>query len=555
MVARAASGPPAFSPLDRPRVAIAGDGRWAAVADSTRIGLIELPGRATSAELALEAEARASEIAWVGAPPQLAVLTRHPAHTTVRLVDPHGARPLGELRLDAPMRLLSSVGPHVLAVGPPGVVVLTAADGQLTPHPLPVRSVPTTAGAAGGHFVIAAAGGIEEWDPHSRTPKRRLRLVRAGTITALGGSERVVWMTTQQQPSRIDVIPLVNRGQPRVHELPEPIAHVSGQPTSDLVVCVGAATGRLYVIDLDRHGPPRVVGAEDLDRVEAAALVDVAMSAVVAAQACRPLALVPLERDEAELGSEEAPLATLMPDAERAAAPPAARGEDAHPGPPPVPLELAPPRWSWRDDVVAWARAVMSGAAERGAPPAPPIDALAARFELPAHLVPALVLLYGAHLAGERGAAPVDVARVLGRRWDEALGRGQLVSRALASCAGSRLRLTRPIQRVLDELPATTGQLVGAPGAIALLGPCVVVAAGEPLAVVAERCCGRVGGAILAAHDGADRGALFVEARAWGAIPMLRVQADDPAARAAEPTILVVDDADLVTQLGIPQLA
>jgi hypothetical protein len=38
------------------------------------------------------------------------------------------------------------------------------------------------------------------------------RIIAGELITAVGGSDRVVWMTTQQDPTRLDVFALVNRG-------------------------------------------------------------------------------------------------------------------------------------------------------------------------------------------------------------------------------------------------------------------------------------------------------------------------------------------------------
>jgi len=219
-------------------------------------------------------------------------------------------------------------------------------------------------------------------------------------------------------------------------------------------------------------------------------------------------------------------------------------------GPPP----RSDARQSWRDEVVAWSRSVTSGAMDYNAPAAPVIDAVLARFDLALQLRPVLVLLYGAHLCGERGTAPIDVARVLDRHWDEALGRGELAERGVAAYAGSRVALSPVVLRVLDELAPVTGTLVGEPGVVALLGPCVVVAGDEPLTTVAEQCLARVGGAILAAHGDADRAALLFEARAHGAAPMLRPAARLDAAP-SEPAIFVVGDAELADRLGVPRLA
>jgi len=649
MVVRSASPAGGFTPAEQPRVSVAGDGSLAAIHEAARVTILEIPGGAAFAEIGVDPDALASEVAWIGTPPRLLVLARYAAHSTVHLLDPYGPRSIAEIRLEAPMRLFATVGASALVVGSLGAAVLAASDTHLTPYQFPTRSVPVAAGAAAGQFVVALAGSIEEWDPQSRMPKRRLRLPRAAAITAVGGSERVVWMTTQQEPARIDVIPLVNRGQPKAHDLPEPIARIAGHPRSDLVACVGADSGRLYIVDLDGRTRLRVIGPEGIDRIDATALIIGRMVGVLAAQAHHPVAIVPLDgRDldpeagapprsdpaiRAAFGDEpdepgapgepgagprlEAPVppppvaaastAASPPTAARPVAPPASAASlfrhptspaapprsvaaaaprpvqstserfsawrdlvrqdqpRADPIPPAVvpgsaaahpagPLPRGDARQSWRDEVVAWSRAVTAGAMDTNAPASPAILAVLARFELALQLQPVLVLLYGAHLCGERGAAPIDVARVLDRQWDEALGRGELAERGVAEYAGSRVALSPVILRVLDERPPATGTLVGEPGTVALLGPCIVVAGDEPLTQVAEPCLARVGGAILAARDDADRAALLFEARAYGAAPMLRAPASLDAAP-TEAAIFVVGDADLADRLGVPRLA
>ena len=63
-----------------------------------------------------------------------------------------------------------------------------------------------------------------------------------------------------------------------------------------------------------------------------------------------------------------------------------------------------------------------------------------------------------------------------------------------------------------------------------------------------------VGGAILAAFDDAEPGELFVEARARGAAPMLRVGAGDILEIGTDPAVLVVSDETIAEQLGVPRL-
>jgi hypothetical protein len=222
---------------------------------------------------------------------------------------------------------------------------------------------------------------------------------------------------------------------------------------------------------------------------------------------------------------------------------------------PPV-EEPSPSSWvdalaTWRDELVSWMRLIAAGQGERQAPAAPPIETMAARFALP-ELAPVFALLYAGHLAGQRGCAPVDVARVLGRRWDEALGRGQLAARKVAHYRESRVELAAGVLRALDELPPATGILVGTPGDVVLLSPCVVVAAERPMRSVAESCLANVGGAILASN-GADRDELFVEARAFGAVPMLRLDTSELDRIPTEPSILLVD-AEVADALDLPRL-
>jgi hypothetical protein len=733
MVARSPSRAGDYKPAEPARVAVAADGTVAAVCEPSRITLLALPDGVAFAEIDADPEALASEIGWLGAPPRLLVLSRYEAYSTAHLLDPQGPRPIAEIRLETPMRLYATVGASALVIGGLGAAVLTASEAYLTAYPFPTRSVPLTAGAAAGQFVVALPTSIEEWDPQSRMPRRRLRLPRAAAITAVGGSERMVWMTTQLEPSRIDVIPLINRGQPRACELPEPIASIAGHPRSDLVACIGAETGRVYVLDLDGRNRLRILPPDGDGRFESAALVIGRMTGVLAAQAGRAVMIAPLDgRDEGDPAARPAPATPARADPagappgkarDPAPADPAAAGADDEPVPspadpaaargdaaarrPPVALDLsapaapvpaaaaaaipaestaptaaapdvstgvpdadmppglaspapaaaaladspatvAPPgapsrpasaagsrpvpsvsarfsawrdlvrqsqspgepvtrdmppaaaaavpapampavsaapavtaaaataavaraapfapaapagpvaaaredsRASWRDEVVAWTRAFTAGAIDPGAPAAPPIDALIARFDLAPALHPALVLLYGAHLCGERGAAPAEIARVLDHQWDEALGRGGLAERGVAEYAGSRVALSPLVLRTLDELPPATGVLVGRPGSVTLLGPCVVIAGDEPLVAVAERCAPQIGGAILAATGEPVRAELVLEARARGAAPMLRAVLD----RAPDDAVIfVIGDPELAERLGLPRLA
>jgi hypothetical protein len=551
------------------RVAVAFDGSVATMFESSRVTVLALPDGTAFAEIGVDPDAVASEVGWIGQPPRLLVLSRYPAHCTAHLLDPHGPRTIAEIRLESPVRLYATVGASALVIGALGPAILTASETHLTMYPFPSRVSPLAAGAAGAQFVVALPSAIEEWDPVGRVPRRRLRLPRAAAITGVGGSDRVVWMTTQQEPSRIDVIPLVNRGQPRGHELPEPILSIAGHPRSDVVACIGAETGQLYVIDLDGRMRMRTLAPDTAQRVESAALIVGRTTSVLASQAGRQLAVLALD-------SRDPLLEATRPRTAPPAATPAATADEVIAIEEPGNAEDASTvedavedvhvagvvaadetdagedhRRSWRDEVVAWSREFATATGDVHVPVAPAFEVLAGRFDLSPALLPALVLLYAAHLCGERGVAPVDLARLLDGAWHEALGRGELAARNIAYYAASRVALSPLVLRVLDELPPATGVLVGRAGPLVLRGPCIAVAGDEPLAEVAERCIAQVGGAILAAHHDAEPAAVLFEARACGAVAMLRAT---PAAPPREVAIFVVGDTELAERLGMPRV-
>ncbi|MDQ3369024.1 MAG: hypothetical protein M3680_26675, partial [Myxococcota bacterium] len=298
MIARTVSGAPTYVPGEGSRLTVAPDGSMAAIVEPARIVLVDLPGGAPFVDLDGDRSATGMEVAWIGTPPRLLVLARFADHTRVALVDPHQAHgPQGpvmvaELRLEALMSLGASAGSRALATGARGAIVLAATPTHLTQAALPIRTRPLASGAAGSHVMLALESSIDEWDLQTRLPRRRLRLPRAAVSTAVGGSDRVVWSTTQQDPARIDVMPLLNRGQPKVHELPEPIGHISGHPRSDVLACVGATTGRIYVVDLDGRTAMRVIAPEGLGHRPVVGLVVGRGLGLLVAGAGRPLVFV-----------------------------------------------------------------------------------------------------------------------------------------------------------------------------------------------------------------------------------------------------------------------
>lgn len=352
---------------DAPYVSVAGDGRFAAVVERGRASVVRIPDGTLAGEYAL---ASGAQVAWLGAPSRLLVISPGPGYQTAQLIDPAPAPrellddpvPEDETRVEATARLAATAEDYALLLGAQGATLVQALGMKLGLSRFLTLTVPSVAGTAGRRFVVAIGGTIEEWDPKQRAAIRRvrLRIPVHNEITAVGGSERRFWMITRDTPSRIDVIVDISRGRPDAYELPEPIASVARHPQRELLACIGRDTGQLYVLSLDGQLAPRAVAVEGLDAVDSVAFCPGQTIAMVAARAGKPVMIV---------GSDGKPLGgapTMQPRA--AAAPP----------PPPVPADD-------RGEHAARARPRVGDERDEheGSPQPPALDARSARSERP----------------------------------------------------------------------------------------------------------------------------------------------------------------------------
>lgn len=312
-----------------------------AIVEPERVAVVAMPSGELVAELGLQPDAEGVDVGWLGPSPRLLVVSRLPDHTQLHLIDataPSGVRSCAEKRVEVAMRLAAVSGSYALLCGAVSSAVVTRTDDNVSIHPVAARGVPAAAGAIGGQLAVALPGMIELWDPVARVAKRRLKLPRPAQIRAIGGSERQLWLTTLTDPNRLEVLVLINRGQPKVHELPEPIASVAGHHRLDLVACTGADTGRVYLVDLDGRAPirtlePTVFGGPPM----ATALLSGRHAALVAVAAGQPPRLVALDGSPlAEWPVAPAPRAPEPP-------PPAPPILAGMPGGPPRPAAPAVP--------------------------------------------------------------------------------------------------------------------------------------------------------------------------------------------------------------------
>ncbi len=389
-----------FIPAQRARVLVAHDGALAAIEEPTRITLVTLPRGEPFGVVQTETSAFATDVGWLGSPSRLLVLARRAMHTQVRVVDPRAPRLLAERELAGAWHLRAWVDDHAVLCADAEAMLVSCPDGSVVASPLRLRTAPAVAGAADRRFVFVAGATIVECDPIDATTRRTWRIPATESVTAVGGSARVVWRTTREAPARIAVIPLVTRGQPKIHDLPEPIVQVAGHPRSDVVACLGES-GHVHVIDLDGATAGRVLDTRPVTRADAIGLRGGVEPHVVACEHARPTAVVPL----------------ALP--------------------------------TWREELVAWTR---SGVVDR-VPVVPAIVQLGRRLALPDALTPALTLCYGAYLCGAPGVPPDALAEVLGGRWpDEARGRGRLAATGGLVFGADWIALAPAHRRMLDEL-------------------------------------------------------------------------------------------------------
>lgn len=550
-----------------------------ALVEQDRVVVLEMPELVARAEIGTSSDSQ--DVAFVGKD-RLAVLVRGGDQSTLYVVDPAGPTKLGEVTFRGATRIAAVAGDHVLAIGAGGAVIVDVSQPEPVATPLPIRGAVTAAGRIDHHaFVIVAGGVVQEWDAAKRAPVRRVRLDRPLDCRFIGGNAKRIWMIPRDEPDHLDLVALATKTTRRL-ELPEAPAALVPHEAGDLLAMIGADTRSVYLVDVASRRPAKLV-----DRGPISGLAWIGRDTLVLHGQDRELGLVqiPIERpaEPHDLDPEPGASDRWRPKAsveEWPANEPAPADEPAPPPPPPAPRRAgddpdrraararvsssAPARTAsaeppapapadgpgWRADCGRWARAA-SAAVPRELPLGmSPIDEACARLELDPSLRPALALLYGAYLTGER-VAPLPLARTIGWRWSEALGAGSLAASGAARWHRGAIELADEVLAVLDERPPVRGAIARGEGtahAVALIVPAELA-----LEHVAEWAAAAAGaGPLLVPREGAALEEVALEARLRGAIPFVRWdRGRGPPPIAA----LAVADEEIAGELGIPVAA
>jgi hypothetical protein len=545
-----------------------------AIAEPERVCIAGVPDLVLRAEIGIDPDANGCEVSFIGR--QLLIASRYASHTILYLIDPDGPQKLAELRVELGLYLLAKSADRVLATSNGGTVVISTTDDRIEVARLPLRSEPSSAaGIDNGQFILNVGGGFEEWDGRTRAPLRRFKLSRPQSIRTLGYAAQHLWWVTSADPTHIEVLPVSGRGQARVCVVPEAVSRVVGHPDVDAVLAIGAESRRVYVVDI---GAGKQVTKLDDVAGDVALVADRKASAVIVAQG-RPAVMRAITAHVKQSVVEEpvapaepeppAPTPATKPEAGQAVPTPVAASSDAS-----VAKRLN--EWrekmyeatktdgarvteqatadapTWRDDLVTWGRLVANGLHRDASPkPSPVMKTALTRLGIDADLGRAIAFAYAMHLCGTT-LAPAELANLLRRRWDEALGRGVLGATGVLRWRNSRISLAPALAAFLDERGPVTGDLVGIPrDTLEAMEPSAVVAPGLELDIVAGRCAD-LAGAILVPRRYASATAIRIDAKLRIAVPIVEVTHDFAD---LETAFVRVDSADQASARGLPVIA
>ena len=574
------------------RLAVSPDGSLIAHLEPDRISVLDGEALTVVAEIGIDPEAEDVDVALCGDPLRLVVLSRYPASARLHMIDPRGPAAVGELPVRPQSRLLAAAGDHVWLQTPSGATTIDVIQREPVLYPLALRAPVAAVGTfASGRFVASTGGVLEEWDPETRAPARRFRLSRPLTALFVGGGARLAWLIPPDG-DRIELVPLLGQSQPTRIELPEVMARVAAHPAHEALAAIGAASGKGWVIDLTGRKPPVelegvratdvawlgsraslvVVSASGVEVVPASGKVRGAVAEVEPAAPVRATprvlsAPVPAAAPTGSSGTTttSVPGARMIGGAPAASAPVAGKAtawrERVRSAPRPLEAgwehDEAEP--GWRDQLASWARAVLERTpVDSPEPEDGPAVTVAKRLGLGGDAAEALWLVYGAHLNGVDGVSAMDLAHLIGRRWPEVLGQGQLAASGALVWRRSRVRLAPAVRAALDEAPASgvwlASEAAAPDGAVA-----VIARADGDLATIARWIAPQVGPLLVSGGALAGR---VLAARARGGLAVVRWPAAGAAAaatggatEAAPVALLVVVDEAAARAAGAPVVA
>jgi hypothetical protein len=434
------------------------DAQWAAARDGKTVVLFAGGAAPPVGQLALPFDD--CDIALVGPPNVLAVVSREPARVTV--YEPPYLEAVASVELEAPHRLAATIGSRLVLVDASGkslAVVRTQGRAVSVQKIDPGSPVEFAVGLERNQVLLALHKKLEVWDGVSGRPLLRPQLALPPPPRTVGAAQGHLWAT---RPNSDEVfVYRLSDGRPFRHHVGAPIEAVVCHPASPLIVLV---TPRgLVRLHCFAHSLLRVDGAPYAPGTPLALLVqgdDVALIGMPASG--DPWAVAVGGHAAPQLVAEPPP----DPDQPRlASAPDKLRSMRASAVEPSAELRAdarTPTARAWRDALASYGSELARGA-EAEAPIAAvdtELGELAHRLGLSTPARRALVALYALYLVGEPAVAIARLAKALGD-WTEPLGQGDLAALALVDKQDGKLRLRRAVTELLDGAAPIAVRLVG----------------------------------------------------------------------------------------------
>jgi hypothetical protein len=597
----------------RSRLTVSEDGRFAAWTEAERVVVLALPSLTVVAEIGIHADAVETEVTFVGSPPRMVVLSRHADVAWLHIIDPRGPAKLGDATVPITARVAAVSGDLVLLATGLTASVIDTSKRKTNPATLPLRDgISAAAGFGKGRFLILVKGVVEEWDGQVRVPARRFHFGEQITARFLGGNAQRLWFVPAVGDDRVEIRTLIGTVPPQRIALPAPLVRVIAGPHPDALIGLTAA-GQALVIDLQGRHPVAPVRAEpvvdaawetptSLLVIDGSRMVRVPVDVAAPAPLPPPVAAIEEpdddvddddEADDARAADDDkpAPVGVALPapiprspESAPAITPPPAEGDGEAPtgdrqspaqrlsawrkrvGGAPLPsapaapapaMPLAPAAAAgWRNDLVAWAGAILDGRALDSPPPSHgALARVAAHLELDEPTARGLGLAYGAYLRGVDRIAPIHLARVFGG-WDEAIGAGILGASGALRWSRRAIVLSAEVIAALDERGPLFGTIVRGTGGADPRRGALIVPGDLGLVVAGPWAAGLVGDVLVPTPRGQRWPRGFVrEARVRGLLPLvpwaaMAADLDDPPARA----VVLVEDRETAAELELAVL-
>ncbi|MBV8762288.1 MAG: hypothetical protein JO257_33665 [Deltaproteobacteria bacterium] len=444
------------------------DAQWAAARDGKTVVL--LAGGAAPPVGQLELPTDDCDIALVGPPTVLAVVSRTPARVT--LYEPPYLEAVASLDLEAPARLVATIGPRLVLVDADAkqlIVVRTQGRALSMQKIDPGNPIELAVGLERNQVLLVLPKKLEVWDGVSGRPLLRPQLALPPPPRTVGAAQGHLWAT---RPNSDEVfVYRLSDGRPFRHYVGAPVESVVSHPASPLIVLVTPRglvrlhcfAHSLLLVDGAPYTPGTplalLVHGEDIALIgmpESGEPWGITLGGHTSPQIVEP----PPESDTPALVTAADKLRAMRAAAVDASGTAAPAGESRTIAA--EPRSGVPGARGWRDALATFGAELARGV--DGELPIVAVDTelgeLAQRLGLSAAARRALIALYALYLVGEPAFPIARLAKALGD-WTEPLGQGDLAALALVDKTGGKVGLRRPLSELLDGAAPLAVRLVG----------------------------------------------------------------------------------------------